>query len=171
MIILGIDPGFAITGFGVIEKKDNTLKVLDYGVITTPADAEFSFRLKLLSLDMKEILSKYKPDFLSIEKLFFCKNVKTALDVGHARGIILLEAMNFNLELHEYTPMQVKQAVTSYGSADKMQVQKMVQSILKLKELPRPDDAADALALAITLSNSLNYKNLEGYAKKQPKNL
>ncbi|MFC1612336.1 crossover junction endodeoxyribonuclease RuvC [Patescibacteria group bacterium] len=156
MIILGIDPGLATTGYGFIKKEGSTLQTLDYGTILTPANAEFSFRLKLISQDMKRLIGKYNPEVMSVEKIFFCKNVKTALDVGHCRGIILLEGMNANLPLYEFTPLQVKQAITGYGGADKMQIQKMVQAILKLKELPRPDDAADALALAITLANSIN---------------
>lgn len=156
MIILGIDPGLATTGYGFIKKEGGELRVLDYGIISTPPGADFSFRLKQISQDMKDLIKKYRPSMMSVEKLFFCKNVKTALDVGHSRGIILLEGMNANLPLYEFTPLQVKQAITGYGGADKMQMQKMVQEILKLEELPRPDDAADALALAITLANSIN---------------
>jgi len=156
MIILGIDPGFATIGYGFLRKEGGQLHVLEYGIISTPPDAEFSFRLKLISQDMRDLIKKFSPQAMSVEKLFFCKNVKTALDVGHARGIILLEGMNAGLELHEFTPLQVKQAITGYGAADKMQMQKMVQQILHLHELPRPDDAADALALAITLANSIN---------------
>jgi len=104
---------------------------------------------------LKILLNKHKPDAVAIEKLFFCKNVKTALDVGHCRGVILLEMMNKNIPIHEFTPMQLKQAITGYGAAVKMQVQKMVQNILHLKNLPKPDDAADALALAIALSSSI----------------
>lgn len=160
MIILGIDPGLATTGYGFIKKEGSTLEVLDYGIISTQAGVDFSFRLKMLSQDLRELIKKYNPQIISVEKLFFCKNIKTALDVGHARGVVLLEGMNANLKLYEFTPLQVKQAITGYGGADKMQMQKMVQTILKLKDLPRPDDAADALALAITLANSHNMEHV-----------
>lgn len=156
MVILGIDPGLATTGYGLLKKEGGNIAFIDYGVISTPAKMEFSFRLKLISEDLKKLIKKYNPAAVSVEKLFFCKNVKTALDVGQARGVILLEAINHALPIYEFTPLQVKQAVSGYGAADKMQIQKMVQAILKLKELPRPDDAADALAIAITLANSIN---------------
>tara|TARA_B100000315_G_C14388978_1_gene501024 strand:- start:134 stop:619 length:486 start_codon:yes stop_codon:yes gene_type:complete len=157
MIILGIDPGLATTGYGFVKKEGGELQTIDYGVILTPAKTELPSRLRQISEDMKVLIKKYKPSVLSVEKLFFCKNVKTALDVGHCRGVILLEGMNADLPLYEFTPLQVKQAITGYGGADKMQMQKMVQTVLNLSELPRPDDAADALALAITLSNSINF--------------
>jgi len=156
MIILGIDPGLATTGFGVIEKNKHQLHAVDFGVILTPAKTELAHRLKSISADLKSIIKKYKPDAVGIEKIFFAKNAKTALDVGQARGVALLEIMSAGLSPHEFTPLQVKQAVTGYGRADKKQIQKMVQTILKLKNLPKPDDAADALALAITLSNSIH---------------
>ena len=154
MIILGIDPGLAITGFGVIKKEKNSLTAIDYGIISTPAKTDLIFRLKLISSDLKSIIKKYQPDAVAVEKLFFCKNVKTALDVGHCRGVVLLEAMNGNLSFYEFTPLQVKQALTGYGKADKRQIQKMTQTVLWLKDIPKPDDAADALALAITLAHS-----------------
>jgi len=155
MIILGIDPGLATTGFGVIKKEEGTLFAVDYGIISTPAKTELAFRLKLISSDLKIIMKKYKPDAVAIEKLFFAKNVKTALDVGQARGVALLEIMSAGLSPYEFTPLQVKQAITGYGQADKKRIQKMVQTILKLKNLPKPDDAADALAMAITLANTI----------------
>lgn len=158
MIILGIDPGLAATGYGFIKNDSSGLAVLDYGVISTPAKTELPFRLKILSADLKALIKKYKPDAVSVEKLFFCKNVKTALDVGHCRGVILLETMGANLPLYEFTPAQIKQSVTGYGAATKLQMQKMAQTILHLKNLPKPDDAADALGIAITLANSI--KNL-----------
>lgn len=154
MIILGIDPGLAATGFGVIKKEKNKLTAIDYGIISTPAKTGLIFRLKLISSDLRSIIKKYRPDAMAVEKLFFCKNVKTALDVGHCRGVMLLEAVNGDLPLYEFTPLQVKQALTGYGKADKRQIQKMAQTILKLKNVPKPDDAADALALAITLAHS-----------------
>lgn len=154
MIILGLDPGLATTGFGVIKKERNELRAVDFGAILTPAKNELAFRLQLLSSDLKHLIKKYRPDAAAVEKLFFCKNVKTALDVGHARGVLLLEISHANLPLYEFTPLQVKQAVSGYGRADKTQMQKMAQTILHLKNLPKPDDAADALAIAITLADT-----------------
>ena len=154
MRILGIDPGIADTGWGVIEKnKSGELKCLDYGSIQTSAKLSLSERLVLLNNGLDEIIKKYKPSVAGVEELFFYKNVKTALIVGHARGVILLNIRKHNLDLKEFTPLQVKQAVSTYGRANKAQVQKMVKIILNLKEVPRPDDAADALAVAICASN------------------
>lgn len=156
MIILGVDPGLAATGYGIIKKDGGNLALVDYGVIATPAGMELSARLKFIADDFKSLLEKYRPAAVAAEKLFFAKNAKTAMDVGHSRGIILLRTMEAGARIFEFTPLQVKQAVSGYGAADKAQVQKMVQTILKLKELPRPDDAADALAIAITLAHSIN---------------
>ena len=154
MRILGIDPGIADTGWGVIEKnKSGELKCLDYGSIQTSAKLSLSERLVLLNNGLDKITKKYKPSIAGVEELFFYKNVKTALIVGHARGVILLNIRKHNLDLKEFTPLQVKQAVSTYGRANKAQVQKMVKIILNLKEVPRPDDAADALAVAICASN------------------
>ncbi len=173
MIILGVDPGLATTGYGVIEKAEprselrsttgegGNLSLLDYGIISTPAKTEFSFRLKLIGDDLKKIINKYKPEAAAVEKIFFAKNTKTALDVGQARGVILLKIMEADIPVYEFTPLQVKQAVSGYGGADKKQIQKMVQIILKLKELPEPDDAADALAISIALANSINLINIK----------
>ena len=156
MRILGIDPGIADTGWGIIEKnKSGELKCLDYGSIQTSAKLSLSERLVLLNNGLDKIIKKYKPSVAGVEELFFYKNVKTALIVGHARGIILLNIRKHNLDLKEFTPLQVKQAVSTYGRANKAQVQKMVKIILNLKEVPRPDDAADALAVAICASNIL----------------
>ncbi len=155
-IILGIDPGFAITGYGVIIKEGkNIIKLLDYGCITTRSNQKFSERLDIIHKELEKIIKKYNPSLVAVEELFFCKNVKTALMVGHARGVILLTAMQSQIPLKELTPLQVKQGVTGYGKADKKQVQKMVQIILGLKELPTPDDAADALAVALTAANNV----------------
>ncbi|MFA5133479.1 MAG: crossover junction endodeoxyribonuclease RuvC [Patescibacteria group bacterium] len=159
MILLGIDPGLATTGYGFIKKTSKNLEVLDYGVISTPAKTDIPFRLKILSSDLKILLTKYKPEAVMVEKLFFCNNAKTALDVGQCRGVILLEMINKNIPVYEFTPLQVKQAVTGYGAATKLQIQKMVRTILKLKKLPKPDDAADALAMAIALANSIHSLN------------
>ncbi|MFH1192123.1 MAG: crossover junction endodeoxyribonuclease RuvC [bacterium] len=153
-IILGIDPGFAITGYGVIMKEGgNVIKLLDYGCITTKSNQKFSERLDIIHKELEKIIKKYNPCLAAVEELFFCKNVKTALMVGHARGVVLLTAMQAGISLKELTPLQVKQGVTGYGKADKKQVQKMAQIILGLKEIPTPDDAADALAVAITAAN------------------
>ncbi|MCD4694281.1 crossover junction endodeoxyribonuclease RuvC [bacterium] len=156
-IILGIDPGIADTGFGVIEKDEKgNLKCLDYGSIQTKAGLEMSDRLNSLNKELKQIIKKYRPNLIAVEQLFFCKNVKTALVVGQARGVILLSAKQSGVRTVEFTPLQIKQAVSSYGKASKLQVQKMVKILLNLKEIPRPDDAADALATAICAVNSCN---------------
>jgi crossover junction endodeoxyribonuclease RuvC len=153
-IILGIDPGIADTGYGVIKTEGNKLVCLNYGSIKTSSKLELPDRLEILSEELNELIKKHKPDLVSVEELFFCKNVKTALIVGQARGVIVLTAKQNKLPLREFTPLQVKQAVSTYGKAEKLQVQKMVKLILNLKELPKPDDAADALAIAICASNS-----------------
>lgn len=154
-VILGIDPGIADTGFGVIKKENNQLKLVDYGCIKTIAGLPHEQRLKQINIDLNKIIKKYKPDVAAVEKLFFCNNVKTALTVGEARGVIMLTLCQNNLLIHEYTPLQVKQAVSAYGKAGKMQVQKMVKLLLNMKEIPKPDDAADALAVAICCANSI----------------
>jgi len=149
MIILGIDPGVATIGFGVIraERQKNTL--LRYGVITTPAGLPLSSRLLQISNDMDELIDTFKPDEIAVEELFFSKNITTGIAVAHGRGVILLAAEKKGIPIFEYTPMQVKQAVAGYGGADKRQVMLMTQRLLGMKEVPRPDDAADALAIAI----------------------
>ena len=155
-IILGIDPGIADTGFGVIEKKiDNSLNCLEYGSIKTKAGIDLADRLVTLNLQLDQIINKYKPQIVAVEQLFFCKNVKTALTVGHARGVVLLTIKQNKIRLVEYTPLQIKQAVSAYGKASKLQVQKMVKIILNLEKIPKPDDAADGLAAAICASNEL----------------
>jgi crossover junction endodeoxyribonuclease RuvC len=159
-IILGLDPGIADTGYGIIKDEGARLTCLDYGSIKTDPRASLSERLEILYLALDQIVKKYSPDIAAIEQLFFNKNVKTALVVGQARGVILLNLKQNKTRIMEFTPIQVKQAVSSYGRASKNQVQKMVQIILNLKELPRPDDAADALAIAIcALNNRLCPKN------------
>lgn len=149
MIILGIDPGFARTGYGVIEEKNKKLEVLDYGCLSTSASLSFPKRLKKISDGMGKLIEKYRPEICAVEKIFFCKNTKTAIDVGQARGVVILTAAEKKLEIREFTPLQVKQSITGYGKAEKQQIQKMIKIILNLKEIPKPDDAADALALAI----------------------
>lgn len=153
-IILGIDPGIADTGWGVIKTEGNKLACLDYGSVKTSSKLPLADRLEILNLELDKIIKKFKPELIAVEQLFFCKNVKTALTVGHARGVILLTAKQNNIKLCEFTPLQVKQAVSTYGKAEKIQVQKMVKMLLNLKEIPTPDDAADALAVAICASNT-----------------
>ena len=153
-IILGIDPGLADAGFGVIEKSNTGLKVLDLGVIKTKAKTPDQNRLLEIRSGLEEIIKRYRPNIIAVEKLFFAKNVKTALSVGQARGVIILSAGENQLELKEYTPLQVKQALTGYGQADKRQIKEMVKIILNLNSLPKSDDAADALAVAICCANS-----------------
>ncbi len=149
MRILGIDPGVATIGFGVIEADRTRQRLVRYGVITTPAGLPLSTRLYQISRDMEELLRQFKPDEIGIEELFFSKNITTGIAVAHGRGVILLEAERAGVPAFEYTPMQVKQAVAGYGGADKRQVMLMTQRLLNMKEIPRPDDAADALAIAI----------------------
>ena len=154
-IIFGIDPGIADTGYGIIKIEDNgQLECLGYGSIKTKANTPLPDRLAILNTELKKLLKKYKPNLVAIEQLFFCNNAKTALIVGQARGVALLTAQQEKISIVEFTPLQVKQAVTAYGQAGKAQVQKMVKLILNLKEIPKPDDAADALAIAICAINN-----------------
>ncbi|MDP3900630.1 MAG: crossover junction endodeoxyribonuclease RuvC [bacterium] len=155
-IILGIDPGIATTGFGVIAVSGQNLKLVDYGCILTKAGEAHSVRLKEIHDQLRGIIEKYQPDAGAVEKLFFASNVKTALTVGEARGVVMLTICQHKIPVYEYTPLQVKQAVSAYGKADKKQVQKMVKLLLNLKDIPKPDDAADALAVAITCANTAN---------------
>lgn len=150
MIILGIDPGYAIVGWGVIEYKGMTHKPVAFGAITTDAHTDFNLRLKAIYDDMVELIAKAKPDAMSIEKLYFNTNSTTAIAVAEARGVILLAAQQAGVPIYEYTPLQVKTAVTGYGKALKPQVMEMTRRLLHLKEVPKPDDTADALAIAIT---------------------
>lgn len=159
MIIVGLDPGIAILGYGIIEYTGNSFKVIDYGVITTKAEDIFPVRLKILYDELVELLDKYTPDAVAIEELFFNKNAKTAMKVSQARGVQILAAINKGIELFEYTPLQVKQGVVGYGRAEKRQVQEMVKLILNLNTIPKPDDAADALAVAICHAHSSNFKD------------
>lgn len=162
MIIMGIDPGFAITGYGVVKYEGNKFSVIDHGVITTEASMVLPERLLILSNGLEELITKYKPDAISVEELFFNKNIKTALNVGHGRGVALLTAAKSGVEVHEYTPLQVKQAVAGYGRADKKQMQQMVKIILNLQAIPKPDDAADALAVAICHGHSHKMLRISG---------
>ena len=156
MRIIGIDPGYAIVGFGVLEYNKARFSVVDYGAVTTPADMDFNQRLCEIYSDLCYIFDKYKPDFLSIERLYFTSNQKTAIAVAQARGVTLLAAKQRGIEIFEYTPLQVKQSVTGYGKAVKKQVQEMTKRILDLDEIPKPDDTADALAMAICHAHSYN---------------
>ncbi len=153
MKVLGIDPGYAIVGYGIINSDGIRFKPLEYGAITTKAKTEFSERLLQIYNGITLLLEKYKPDALSIEKLFFNTNSTTAIDVAQARGVILLAAKKNGTPVFEYTPLQVKQSVTGYGRAEKHQVMEMTKSLLNLKEVPKPDDTADALAIAICHAN------------------
>ncbi len=154
MIIMGIDPGLALMGFGVIETDGYRFRTLDYGVIDTPAGMDEPDRLLMLWDGLNALLKMYKPEAVAVEELFFNKNVKTAVSIGQARGVILLAVKTCGIPLYEYTPLQVKQAVVGYGRAEKRQIQLMVKTILNLKDIPKPDDAADALAIAIAHSNN-----------------
>ena len=155
MRILGIDPGTGILGFGVIEIVKRQPALVDAGVIRTPVREDDAVRLLTIYEELTEIIAQNKPDMMSVEKLFFARNVTTAMTVAQARGVVLLCGMQAQLPIHEYTPMQIKQAVTGYGKADKKQMQEMVRVLLRLKEIPKPDDAADALAAAITHSMTM----------------
>ena len=149
MIILGIDPGYAIVGWGVLEYNANKFKVVDYGAITTEAKTPFPLRLMDIYNGMNKIFSDYHPQVMSMEKLFYNNNAKTVIDVAQARGVITLSAQNYGVDIFEYTPLQVKQAVVGYGRAEKKQVQEMTRLMLGLAKIPKPDDTADALAMAI----------------------
>ncbi len=158
MRILGIDPGTGILGFGIIDVTiQSKVTLVDGGVIRTPVKEADSLRLKTIYDELSEIISLHKPDVMSVEKLFFAQNVTTAMTVAQARGVVLLCGIQNDLELFEYTPLQIKQAITGYGRADKKQMQEMVRVILQLKEVPRPDDCADALAAAICHSMTAQY--------------
>lgn len=159
MRILGIDPGFAILGYGVVEMKANHFTASGYGAVTTDVGMKMPDRLKHLYCMLMEMIQEYQPDVVSIEELFFNKNVKTALLVGQARGVAILACANSGLEIYEYTPLQIKQALVGYGRAEKKQVQYMVKTILNLSEIPKPDDTADALAAAICHGHSANFQN------------
>ena len=154
MIILGIDPGFALTGYGVIDYTGNRLKMLEYGVISTKAGEKFSSRLLQIDAGIKALADKYHPDACAIEELFFNNNVTTAISAAQGRGVALTAAAGKGIPVYEYTPLQVKQNVVGYGRAEKKQVQTMVKMLLKLDTLPKPDDASDALAIAICHANS-----------------
>ncbi len=150
MRIIGIDPGTGILGFGVIEITNRKMVVVDAGVITTPAHTPLDERLEEIYDGLTEIIAATNPDLMSIEKLFFARNVTTAMGVAHARGVAMLAGRKAGLRINEYTPLQIKQTLTGYGRADKKQIQEMVRVLLRLNEIPKPDDCADALAAALT---------------------
>jgi crossover junction endodeoxyribonuclease RuvC len=150
MRIIGIDPGTGILGFGVIEAEGQKFQLVDAGVIRTPVKEDDAVRLETIYHELTDIIVATKPEVMAVEKLFFARNVTTAMTVSQARGVVLLCARLASLDIFEYTPMQIKQAITGYGKADKKQMQEMVRVLLKLQEIPQPDDAADALAAALT---------------------
>jgi crossover junction endodeoxyribonuclease RuvC len=155
MRILGIDPGTAILGFGVIEADKHKAQLVDAGVIRTPIKEDDAVRLQTIFEELTDIIAQTKPQAMAVEKLFFAQNVTTAMTVAQARGVVLLAGKQAELEIFEYTPLQIKQALTGYGRADKKQIQEMVRVILQLKAVPKPDDCADALAAAITHSMTM----------------
>ena len=154
MRILGIDPGIAIVGFGLIESNRGSVRMLQYGAVTTEAGLPLATRLVQIENDMTALVAQLKPDEIAVEELFFSKNITTGIAVAHGRGVILCTAERLGVPIFEYTPMQVKQAVAGYGLADKKQVMDMTKRLLKLKAVPKPDDAADALAIAICHARS-----------------
>ncbi|QUH26743.1 crossover junction endodeoxyribonuclease RuvC [Serpentinicella alkaliphila] len=160
MIILGIDPGIAITGYGLIKYSGNRFEVINYGAVTTDSKMPMPLRLKKIYDELDSIIDVYNPEAVVVEELFFNTNAKTAIVVGQARGVAVLVAANNNKEIFEYTPLQVKQGVVGYGRADKNQVQQMIKTILNLNKVPKPDDVADALAIAICHAHSGKFKSL-----------
>jgi len=162
MLVLGIDPGTAITGYGLVRAaEDGSLEAVDYGAIVTNSGTPMPQRLTQLFESLKELLLLHRPETSAVEKLFFTRNVKTGISVGQARGVVLLVLAQAELDIAEYSPNEVKQAVSGYGNADKRQVQEMVRVLLNLEEIPKPDDAADALAVAICHLHSLRLKSLQ----------
>jgi len=155
MIVVGIDPGLATLGYGAVDYDNNKLELVDYGTVTTPPDMSLPQRLKNIYDDVMALIERFQPKACAVEELFFNKNVKTALTIGHARGVALLAAANSGVPIYEYTPLQIKQGITGYGMAQKMQVQRMVKMLLSMDEIPKPDDAADALAAAICCCYSM----------------
>lgn len=154
MRILGIDPGTATTGFGVIESENQRLKFIDGGVVKTAPELDMPERLVIIHHELTELIAEIKPDIAAVELLYFATNVTTAMTVGQARGVVLLALSQAKIRIVEFTPLQVKQAVTGYGKATKPQIQEMVKTLLKLRSIPRPDDAADALAIAIAAAQT-----------------
>ena len=160
MIIVGFDPGLATLGYGVIKKENRKkIEMLDYGIVSTPKEKNLAERLTMIEMGVRQIIEKFKPDEIAIEELFFAKNVTTGINVAHARGVVLLTAVKECGKIFEYTPLQIKQALTGYGRAEKRQIQAMVKTFLRLEKVPRPDDAADALAVALTHNQTRRFKS------------
>ena len=160
MVILGIDPGLATLGYGVIETQGDRRHMIQFGTVTTPAGVAMPYRLRAIAQGVRQLMDVYQPDEVAFEELFFSKNITTGMAVSMARGVALATVVERTDNLYEYTPMQIKQAVTGYGGADKHQVQLMVKMLLGMKDIARPDDAADALAVALTHANSMHAKHL-----------
>lgn len=160
MVILGIDPGLATLGYGVIEAEGGRQRLIQYGTITTPAGQAMPIRLRAIFQGVSQLMEIYRPEDVAFEELFFSKNITTGMAVSAARGVALVAAAQRTENLYEYTPMQIKQAVTGYGGADKHQVQHMVKLLLNMQEIARPDDAADAIAVALTHANSLHARHM-----------
>ena len=167
MRILGIDPGYGITGFGIVEAQGGACRLLRCGAITTPPNTEFSWRLEVMYHDMQQLLEAAKPDAVAIEELFFGQNVTTGINVAQSRGVILLAIRQAGVPIYEYKPMQVKQSVVGYGNATKRQVMDMTKRILRLEALPKPDDAADAIAIALCHARSSTSLLAKAAARKQ----
>ncbi len=149
MRIIGIDPGYAIIGYGIVDYNASKFSIVNYGAVTTKAKTPFASRLEIIFNDISQLLDTFKPDAVSLEKLYFNTNTTTAIDVAQARGVILLAAQLYGIKVFEYTPLQVKQSVTGYGRAEKSQIMEMTRRLLNLEKIPKPDDTADALALAV----------------------
>lgn len=162
MIILGIDPGLAIVGYGVVESNKGRVTPIDYGVINTPAGMRTPLRLKMIHKGLLSLFEKYHPEEIAVEELFFSNNKTTGIPVAEARGVILMTAINYTDKLFEYTPNQIKQAITGWGGADKRQMQEVVRQTLRLQSIPKPDDAADALAVALTHAQTNRFGSLFG---------
>ena len=163
IIILGLDPGLATVGYGVVEKeKNDNTRAVDFGVILTPKDESLPVRLAMIEEGINNLLNKFKPEEIAVEELFFSKNITTGIPVAHARGVMLLTCIKYCGRLYEYTPNQIKQALTGYGKADKIQMQHVVTSLLHLSKIPRPDDAADALAVALCHAHTSRFGKLFG---------
>ncbi len=160
MRILGIDPGTATVGYGIVQESDDVFNMISYGCITTSKNQPMEMRLKEIACDLQMLVEKFEPDFAAVEELYFSKNVKTAISVAQARGVILQKLTELNIPLASYNPLQVKQALCSDGKAKKEQIQTMVQMLLRTDHIPKPDDAADALAIALTHGHCLNNKSL-----------
>ncbi len=159
MIILGIDPGFATVGYGVIKSENGKVSAVDFGVIQTPKEKNFPERLVMLEKGVNLLIDRFSPDEIALEELFFNTNITTGINVAHARGVIVATCYKKCDKLFEYTPLQIKQALTGYGRAEKKQIQMMTTSLLGLKKIPRPDDAADALAVALTHANTNRFSS------------